>query len=72
MTIKIPTIAELKEKLSLPKPWDIVVIFILNILIAIPLFLIEHQNLIDLNWKLHLDRIILFILIVISIQLLLR
>jgi hypothetical protein len=72
MTIKIPTIAQLKEKLSLPKPWDIVVIFILNILIAIPLFLIAHQNLIDLNWKLHLDRILLFILIVISIQLLLR
>ena len=49
MTIKIPTIAELKEKLSLPKPWDIVVIFLLNILITIPVFLIAHQNLIDLN-----------------------
>ena len=49
MTIKIPTIAELKEKLSLPKPWDNVVIFLLNILIAIPLFLIAHQNLIDLE-----------------------
>ena len=72
MTIKIPTIAELKEKLSLPKPWDIVVIFLLNILITIPVFLIVHQNLIDLNWIIHLDRIILFILILITIQLLLR
>lgn len=72
MTIKIPTIAELKEKLSLPKPWDIVVIFLLNILIAIPVFLIAHQNLIDLDWFLHLDRIFLFIAIIVIIQLLLR
>lgn len=72
MTIKIPTIAELKEKLSLPKPWDNVVIFLLNILIAIPLFLIAHQNLIDLEWSLHLDRIIIFILILVAIQLILR
>lgn len=72
MTIKIPTIAELKEKLSLPKPWDIVVIFLLNILIAIPTFLIAHQNLIDLEWIIHLDRILIFITIVIAIQLILR
>ena len=72
MTIKIPTIAELKEKLSLPKPWDGFVIFLLNILIAIPLFLIAHQNLIELSWTFHIDRILLFILIVILIQLLLR
>ena len=72
MTIKIPTIAELKEKLSLPKPWDIVVIFLLNILITIAVFLIAHQNLIDLDWIIHLDRIILFIFIIAIIQLLLR
>lgn len=72
MTIKIPTIAVIKEKLSLPKPWDNVVIFLLNILIAIPVFLIAHQNLIDLDWILHLDRIFLFIAIIVIIQLLLR
>ncbi|WP_264549752.1 transglutaminase-like domain-containing protein [Flavobacterium sp. N2820] len=72
MTIKIPTTAVIKEKLSLPKPWDIVVIFLLNILIAIPVFLIAHQNLIDLDWFLHLDRIFLFIAIIVIIQLLLR
>ena len=72
MTIKIPTIAVIKEKLSLPKPWDIVVIFLLNILIAIPVFLIAHQNLIDLDWILHLDRIFLFVAIIVIIQLLLR
>lgn len=72
MTIKIPTITELKEKLSLPKPWDNFVIFLLNILIAIPTFLIAHQNFIDLGWLGHLDRILLFIIILIVIQLTLR
>lgn len=72
MTIKTPTISELKVKLSLPKPWDSVVIFLLNIFIAIPVFIIAHQNLIDLMWVIHLDRIILFIIILLSIQLILR
>ena len=72
MTLKIPTIAEIKEKLSLPKPWDNVVIFLLNILIAIPTFLILHQNLIELDWIYNLDRILLFILLLVVIQLILR
>ena len=72
MTLKIPTIAEIKEKLSLPKPWETVVIFLLNILIAIPTFLILHQNLIELNWIYNLDRILLFILVLVAIQLILR
>ena len=72
MTLKFPTTIELKDKLSLPKPWDIVVIFILNILIAIPIFLIAHQNFIDLDWPIHLDRIVIFIVIVAGIQLLLQ
>uniref|UniRef100_UPI004047B351 transglutaminase n=1 Tax=Flavobacterium sp. TaxID=239 RepID=UPI004047B351 len=64
--------SKLKEKLSLPKPWDNVIIFLLNILIAIPIFIIAHQNLIDLNWPIHIDRILLFILLVVIIQLILR
>ena len=72
MTLKFPTTTELKDKLSLPKPWDSVVIFILNILIAIPIFLIAHQNFIDLDWPIHLDRILLFIVIIAGIQLLLQ
>ena len=72
--IKIEPIsfAKLKEKLSLPKPWDDIVVFLLNILIAIPTFLIVHHNLIELNWQLNLDRIILFIVILVIIQLILR
>jgi hypothetical protein len=42
----------------------------MNILIAIPLFIIAHQNLIELNWIFNLDRILLFLLML--IQLILR
>lgn len=66
------SLQKLREKLSLPKPWDMVIIFILNILITIPLFLIAHQNLIELNWPYNLDRIFLFVCILIIFQLLLR
>lgn len=65
-------IQKIKEKLSLPKPWDSVVIFFLNILIAIPIFIIVHQNIIDPEWFLHIDRVLLFIAILVLIQLLLR
>lgn len=63
---------EIINKLRINKPWDNIIIFILNILIAIPLFIIIHQNIIDPNWHFHIDRILLFILIIIIIQLLLR
>ncbi len=66
------TLEHLKEKFSLPKPWDTIIIFILNVLIAIPVFLIAHQNIIDLDWSIHLDRILLFVLIIIGIQLVLQ
>lgn len=67
-----PKLKIVRDKLSLPKPWDTVVIFLLNILIAIPIFIIAHQNLINLDWALHLDRILLFLIILIIIQLILR
>ena len=51
----------LKTKFQLKKPWDSVVIFVLSILITIPLFIIFHENLINPNWYLNCDRIILFI-----------
>lgn len=66
------SLTKIREKLSLPKPWDSVIIFLLNILIAIPLFIIAHQNLIELNWPLNLDRVFIFVGIVVIIQLILR
>lgn len=63
---------KLKDRFQVKKPWDTVIIFALNILIAIPVFIIAHQNLIDPEWYFHIDRIVLFILIVTGIQLALR
>ncbi|MFE3867737.1 transglutaminase [Flavobacterium sp. LS2P90] len=70
--IKNITFQGIKQKFQVKKPWDDVIIFILNILIAIPVFIIVHQNLINPNWFFNLDRVILFILIVVIIQLILR
>src|ERR1044072_6565189 len=66
------TLKNLKAKLQIKKPWDSIIIFALNILIAIPLFIIIHQNLQDPEWPLHLDRILIFIVLVVAIQLVLR
>ncbi|AWG26409.1 transglutaminase [Flavobacterium kingsejongi] len=62
----------IKEKLSIKKPWDNVIIFILNLLIAIPVFIIIHQNVVDPDMIFHLDRILLFIVILAVIQIILR
>lgn len=63
---------KIKDKLQVPKPWDMVIIFALNILIAIPVFILIHQNIIDPQWYFQIDRILLFIVIVVVIQLVLR
>lgn len=60
------------QKLRLKKPWDSVVIFGLNLLIAVPIFIIMHQNFIDPGWPIRIDRILLFIGLVTVIQLILR
>ncbi len=64
--------SNIKEKLSLPKPWDTVVILLLNLLIAVPVFIILHQNLIELNWPYHIDRILLFLSVIVILHLILR
>ncbi len=60
------------ENLRVKKPWDMIIIFLLNILIAVPVFIIIHQNLIDPDWFFSIDRIILFLLILTVFQLILR
>lgn len=66
------SLKNLKSKLQIKKPWDSIIIFALNILIAIPLFIIIHQNLIDPQWPFHLDRILISIVLLVAIQLVLR
>ena len=65
-------IQEIRNKFQVKKPWDTIIIFVLNILITIPVFIIAHQNLIDPNWYFQIDRILLFLFILIVIQLILR
>jgi hypothetical protein len=66
------TYQQLKEKFRIKSPWDMIIIFVLNILITIPIFIIAHQNLVVLDWANHFDRILLFIVILVVIQLALR
>jgi hypothetical protein len=66
------SLQQIRQKLQVKKPWDTVIISILNILISIPVFIIIHQNIIDPEWYFQIDRIILFLLIVVIIQLILR
>ncbi|HTG65757.1 MAG TPA: hypothetical protein VL859_05230, partial [Flavobacterium sp.] len=66
------TFQNTKQKLQVRKPWDDVIIFVLNILISVPFFIIAHENLIELNWIFNLDRILLFLFIIVATQLVLR
>ena len=66
------TYQKLKEKFRIKSPWDLIIIFVLNILITIPVFIIAHQNFITLDWAHHVDRILLFLIILTVFQLLLR
>ena len=73
--MRFPTRSELKtirERLQVKKPWDSIIMFLLNVLIAVPLFIILHQNLIDPEWPLHIDRVLLFIIMIAAIQLVLH
>jgi len=63
---------KIKTELQVKRPWDNLIIFSLNLLIAFPVFIIVHQNLINPNWPFNIDRIFLFLLIVLIIQLLLK
>lgn len=64
--------SQIKQRLQVKKPWDDVIIFVLNVLIAIPLFIIAHENIIESNWPLNLDRILLFLFLLVAIQFVLR
>lgn len=66
------TYQELKEKFRIKSPWDLIIIFLLNILITIPIFIIAHHNFITLDWAHHVDRVLLFLVILIAIQFILR
>ena len=63
---------KIKERLTVKKPWDSIIIFLLNVLVAVPVFIICHRYTIDPGWPYHLDRVLMFLGILIAIQLILR
>ncbi|RZJ31659.1 MAG: transglutaminase [Flavobacterium sp.] len=63
---------KIRNHLTVKKPWDMIIIFLLNVLIAIPVFIIIHQNLVDPEWPFSIDRILLFIALLTILQLILR
>lgn len=63
---------QFKTKFQVKKPWDWIIISILNILLAFPTFIIVHQNLIDPDWPLNIDRILIVIVVLVSIHFLLN
>ncbi|KAB1158172.1 transglutaminase [Flavobacterium luteum] len=65
-------ITKAKQSFQVKKPWDDVIIFVLNLLIAIPIFIIVHQNTKNPNWYFNIDRVLLFVFILLIIQLILR
>ncbi|WP_417941607.1 transglutaminase [Flavobacterium sp. RS13.1] len=71
--IKFPKIdfPQLKSKLQVKSPWDRIIIMLLSLLITIPVFIILHQNLIDLKWPFNLDRILIFLIVFAAIYFLL-
>jgi hypothetical protein len=72
MKLKEIQFQKIRESLTVKKPWDSIIILALNILIAIPVFLIIHLNIVDPQWPFSIDRILMFIALVVIIQLLLR
>lgn len=63
---------QFKTKFQVKKPWDWIIISILNILLAFPTFIIVHQNLIDPDWPLNIDRILIVVVVLVSIHFLLN
>src|SRR6218665_1831465 len=63
--MKFPKIdfPQLKSKLQVKSPWERIIISLLSFLITIPIFIILHQNLIDLEWAFNLDRVFIFIFV---------
>jgi hypothetical protein len=69
---QVENIKKIIPKLTIPKPWDNIIIFSLVILLEIPLFIIIHQNIVDPDWPFHIDRILIFLTISIVLFLALR
>ncbi|CAM2814940.1 hypothetical protein SAMN05444143_108170 [Flavobacterium succinicans] len=65
-------VTKLKTQLQVKKPWDVVLISILNLIITFPVFIIIHHNVIDPDWAFNLDRLLIFALVFMVIHFILN
>ncbi|OOV27889.1 transglutaminase [Flavobacterium sp. LM5] len=65
-------VTKLKTQLQVKKPWDVVLISILNLIITFPVFIIAHHNVIDPDWAFNLDRLLIFALVFMVIHFILN
>ena len=65
-------VTKLKTQLQVKKPWDVVLISILNLIITFPVFIIIHHNVIDPDWAFNLDRLLIFVLVFMVIHFILN
>lgn len=63
MKINILDIKKIDDQFTVKRPWDLIILILISLLLTIPTFIIAHHNFVNLNLSLHLDRIFLFILI---------
>lgn len=63
MIINLLNIKKLDERFTVKRPWDLIILVLISLLLTIPAFIIAHQNLVNLNLSFHLDRILLFVLL---------
>jgi hypothetical protein len=60
MMINLLNIKKLDERFTVKRPWDLIILITISLLLTIPAFIIAHQNLVNLNLSFHIDRILLF------------
>lgn len=58
------------QNFEVKKPWDTIIISLLNLSLTTIIFIIIHQNTVNFNWIFKLDRIIIFVLLLVGFQLL--
>ena len=63
MTLDKTLFGKFHNRFEIPYPWDLILILFISLLITLPVFLIAHQNIVNLNLVWHLDRIFLFLFV---------
>jgi hypothetical protein len=64
--------SKVNTQFQVPQPWNGLIILLLNVLITIPIFIIAHKNIMEVDWPYELDHILLFLAILTVNQLVLH